>query len=182
MRIFSNKNYFPFVSAKNNNMNAKLLILMLLTSIFASTKVDNEPVAISLDKYLGKWYEIARFDHSFERDMEKVTAEYKLLPDGHIQVINAGYRDGKFKETIGKAKTTNTSGLLRVSFFMNFYSDYRVLMIDKDYNYVLVGSSSPKYLWILSRTPQLDEEILESIIDAAQEKGYDTDNLIFVEQ
>lgn len=182
MRIFSNKNYFPFVSAKNNNMNAKLLILMLLTSIFASTKVDNEPVAISLDKYLGKWYEIARFDHSFERDMEKVTAEYKLLPDGHIQVINAGYRDGKFKETIGKAKTTNTSGLLRVSFFMNFYSDYRVLMIDKDYNYVLVGSSSPKYLWILSRTPQLDEEILESIIDAAQEKGYDTDNLIFVRQ
>ena len=168
--------------AKNNNMNAKFLILMLLTSIFASTKVDNEPVAISLDKYLGKWYEIARFDHSFERDMEKVTAEYKLLPDGHIKVINSGYRNGKFKETIGKAKITDTSGLLRVSFFMNFYSDYRVLMIDKDYNYVLVGSSSPKYLWILSRTPQLDEEILESIIDAAQEKGYDTDNLIFVEQ
>ena len=155
---------------------------MLLSSIFAPTKVDNEPVAINLNKYLGKWYEIARFDHSFERDMEKVTAEYKLLPDGHIKVINSGYRDGKFKETIGKAKTTNTSGLLRVSFFMNFYSDYRVLMIDKDYNYVLVGSSSPKYLWILSRTPQLDEEVLEIIIDAAQEKGYDTDNLIFVEQ
>ena len=155
---------------------------MLLSSIFVPSKVNNEPTAISLDKYLGKWYEIARFDHSFERDMEKVTAEYKLLPDGHIKVINSGYRDGKFKETIGKAKTTNTSGLLRVSFFMNFYSDYRVLMIDKDYNYVLVGSSSPKYLWILSRTPQLDEEVLEIIIDAAQEKGYDTDNLIFVEQ
>ena len=163
-------------------MNAKFLILMLLSSIFVPSKVNNEPTAISLDKYLGKWYEIARFDHSFERDMEKVTAEYKLLPDGHIKVINSGYRDGKFKETIGKAKTTNTSGLLRVSFFMNFYSDYRVLMIDKDYNYVLVGSSSPKYLWILSRTPQLDEEVLEIIIDAAQEKGYDTDNLIFVEQ
>ena len=163
-------------------MNVKFLILMLLSSIFVPSKVNNEPTAISLDKYLGKWYEIARFDHSFERDMEKVTAEYKLLPDGHIKVINSGYRDGKFKETIGKAKTTNTSGLLRVSFFMNFYSDYRVLMIDKDYNYVLVGSSSPKYLWILSRTPQLDEEVLEIIIDAAQEKGYDTDKLIFVEQ
>ena len=167
---------------EKNNMNVKFLILMLLSSIFVPSKVNNEPTAISLDKYLGKWYEIARFDHSFERDMEKVTAEYKLLPDGHIKVINSGYRDGKFKETIGKAKTTNTSGLLRVSFFMNFYSDYRVLMIDKDYNYVLVGSSSPKYLWILSRTPQLDEEVLEIIIDAAQEKGYDTDNLIFVEQ
>ena len=167
---------------EKNNMNVKFLILMLLSSIFVPSKVNNEPTAISLDKYLGKWYEIARFDHSFERDMEKVTAEYKLLPDGHIKVINSGYRDGKFKETIGKAKTTNTSGLLRVSFFMNFYSDYRVLMIDKDYNYVLVGSSSPKYLWILSRTPQLDEEVLEIIIDAAQEKGYDTDKLIFVEQ
>ena len=167
---------------EKNNMNVKFLILMLLSSIFVPSKVNNEPTAISLDKYLGKWYEIARFDHNFERDMEKVTAEYKLLPDGHIKVINSGYRDGKFKETIGKAKTTNTSGLLRVSFFMNFYSDYRVLMIDKDYNYVLVGSSSPKYLWILSRTPQLDEEVLEIIIDAAQEKGYDTDNLIFVEQ
>ena len=166
----------------NKLMNTKIFILMFLFNIFAPSKIDNEPVAINLNKYLGKWYEIARFDHSFERDMEKVTAEYKLLPDGHIQVINAGYKDGKFKETIGKAKTTNTSGLLRVSFFMNFYSDYRVLMIDKDYNYVLVGSSSPKYLWILSRTPQLDEEILESIIDAAQEKGYDTDNLIFVRQ
>ena len=170
------------LDAKNNNMNAKFLILMLLSSIFAPTKVDNEPVAINLNKYLGKWYEIARFDHSFERDMEKVTAEYKLLPDGHIKVINSGYRDGKFKETIGKAKTTNTSGLLRVSFFMNFYSDYRVLMIDNDYNYVLIGGSSPKYLWILSRTPQLDEATLQKIIGAAQEKGYDTDKLIFVEQ
>ena len=114
--------------------------------------------------------------------MQKVTAEYKLLPNGNIQVINAGYRDGKFKETIGKAKTTDTSGLLRVSFFLNFYSDYRVLMIDKDYNYVLVGGNSPKYLWILSRTPQLDEATLQKIIGIAQEKGYDTDKLIFVEQ
>ena len=167
---------------EKNNMNVKFLILMLLSSIFVPSKVNNEPTAISLDKYLGKWYEIARFDHSFERDMEKVTAEYKLLPDGHIKVINSGYRDGKFKETIGKAKTTNTSGLLRVSFFMNFYSDYRVLMIDKDYNYVLVGGNSPKYLWILSRTPRLDEATLQKIIGAAQEKGYDTDKLIFVEQ
>ena len=91
---------------------------MFLFNIFTPSKIDNEPVAINLNKYLGKWYEIARFDHSFERDMQKVTAEYKLLPNGNIQVINAGYRDGKFKETIGKAKTTDTSGLLRVSFFL----------------------------------------------------------------
>ena len=166
----------------NKLMNTKIFILMFLFNIFTPSKIDNEPVPITLSKYLGKWYEIARFDHSFERDMQKVTAEYKLLPNGNIQVINAGYRDGKFKETIGKAKTTDTSGLLRVSFFLNFYSDYRVLMIDKDYNYVLVGGNSPKYLWILSRTPQLDEATLQKIIDVAEEKGYDTDKLIFVEQ
>lgn len=163
-------------------MNAKIFILMILTNLFMPTQIDNEPVAIDLGKYLGKWYEIARFDHVFERDMQMVTAEYKLLPNGQIQVINSGYKDGKFKETIGKAKTTDTSGLLRVSFFLNFYSDYRVLMIDKDYQYVLVGGNSPKYLWILSRTPQLSPEILQNIIDVAEDKGYDTEKLIFVEQ
>ena len=162
-------------------MNTTLSILMFL-GFFGSDKIDNKPVSIDLNKYLGKWYEIARFDHSFERNMDYVTAEYKLLPDGMIQVINSGYKNGKFKETIGKAKTTDISGLLRVSFFMNFYSDYRVLMIDKDYQYVLVGGNSPKYLWILSRTPQLSSEILNNIINVAKEKGYDTDELIFVEQ
>lgn len=155
---------------------------MFLLNIFAPTEIDNEPVAIDLNKYLGKWYEIARFDHSFERDMQRVMAEYVLMPDGKIKVINTGYRDGKFKESIGKAKLTETPGLLRVSFFMNFYSDYRVLMIDKDYNYVLVGGNSPKYLWILSRTPQLDATTLQKIIDVAEDKGYDTENLIYVEQ
>ena len=163
-------------------MNGKIFIIMLLANIFASTKIDNEPVAIELNKYLGKWYEIARFDHSFERDMQNVTAEYKLLPNGNIKVINSGYRDGVYRVADGKAKTTDTSGLLRVSFFMNFYSDYRVLMVDKNYEYALVGSSSPKYLWILSRTPHLDETTLQKIIDVAEQKGYNTDNLIFVKQ
>lgn len=162
-------------------MNTKIFIFTLI-GLFSSNKIDNQPVAIDLNKYLGKWYEIARFDHSFERDMQNVTAEYILEPDGNIKVINQGYRDGKFKESIGKAKTTDISGLLRVSFFMNFYSDYRVLMIDNDYQYVLVGGNSPKYLWILSRTPQLNNDILQRIINVAKEKGYDTDKLIFVEQ
>lgn len=155
---------------------------MFLFNIFTPNNIDNEPVAIDLNKFLGTWYEIARFDHSFERDMQKVTAEYILQPDGKIKVINSGYRDGKFKETIGKAKTTDTSGLLRVSFFLNFYSDYRVLMVDNDYQYILIGGSSPKYLWIMSRTPQISNEILQKLINAAKERGYDTDKLIFVEQ
>ena len=114
--------------------------------------------------------------------MQKVTAEYYLQPDGKIKVVNSGYRDGKFKETIGKAKITDTPGLLRVSFFLNFYSDYRVLMIDKDYQYVLIGGNSSKYLWIMSRTPQLSNDILQKLINAAKERGYDTDKLIYVEQ
>lgn len=162
-------------------MNTKISILMFL-GFFASDKIDNEPVPIELSKYLGTWYEIARFDHSFERDMHFVSTNYKLLPDGNIQVINSGYRNGKFKETIGKAKVTDVPGLLLVSFFLNFYSDYRVLMIDKDYQYVLVGGNSSKYLWILSRTPQISNDVLQKLINAAKERGYDTEKLIFVEQ
>ena len=155
---------------------------MFLFNIFTPSEINNKPVPIDLNKYLGKWYEIARFDHSFERDMQRVSAEYILMPDGKIKVINTGYRDGKYKETIGKAKTTDTSGLLRVSFFLNFYSDYRILMIDKDYQYVLIGGNSPKYLWIMSRTPQLSDDVLQKLINAAKERGYDTEKLIFVEQ
>lgn len=154
----------------------------MFLGFFASDKIDNEPVPIELSKYLGTWYEIARFDHSFERDMHFVSTNYKLLPDGNIQVINSGYRNGKFKETIGKAKVTDVPGLLLVSFFLNFYSDYRVLMIDKDYQYVLVGGNSSKYLWILSRTPQISNDVLQKLINAAKERGYDTEKLIFVEQ
>lgn len=163
-------------------MNAKIFIIMFLFNIFKTDTINNEPVAIELNKFLGKWYEIARFDHSFERDMQKVTAEYSLQDDGKIKVLNTGYRDGKIKETIGKAKITDTPGLLRVSFFLNFYSDYRILMIDNDYQYVLIGGNSPKYLWIMSRTPQLSEDILQKLITAAKERGYDTEKLIFVEQ
>ena len=155
---------------------------MFLFNIFTPSEINNKPVPIDLNKYLGKWYEIARFDHSFERDMQRVSAEYILMPDGKIKVINTGYRDGKYKETIGKAKTTDTSGLLRVSFFLNFYSDYRILMIDKDYQYVLIGGNSPKYLWIMSRAPQLSDDVLQKLINAAKERGYDTEKLIFVEQ
>lgn len=155
---------------------------MIIANLFTPSEIDKETVPIELNKFLGKWYEIARFDHAFERGMQKVCAEYILQPDGYIQVVNTGYRNGKFKETIGKAKLTDTSGLLRVSFFMNFYSDYRVLMIDKDYQYVLIGGNSPKFLWILSRTPQMSQEVLKSIVAEATERGYDTSKLIYVEQ
>lgn len=143
---------------------------------------DNTPVAIDLNRYLGLWYEIARLDHSFERGMEYVTAEYSMMDNGKIKVVNSGYRNDKLKVSVGKAKTTETPGLMRVSFFMSIYSDYRVLYIDKDYKYVLVGGSSPNYLWILSRTPKLEDETIDLLLNTAQSKGYKTDDLIWVNQ
>lgn len=135
-----------------------------------------------LDRYLGKWYEIARYDHGFERDMHYCTAEYVKNDDGTISVINRGIKNGEPKEITGKAKPTTTPGLLRVSFWGPFYSDYRVLMLAPDYSYALVGSGSYGYLWILSRTPVLPEPTLYRIFTEASRRGYDTNELIMVKQ
>ena len=142
---------------------------------------------LDLERYMGTWYEIARFDHSFERGLVGVTASYELRPDGKITVINAGYKnslDGKYKEAKGKAKQPNPDepGKLKVAFFLFFYADYFVLELDENYRWVIIGSSSDKYLWILSRTPQLEQESLDSILKKARERGYNTDKLIWVEQ
>lgn len=146
-------------------------------------KVDNSTVkAIELERYLGSWYEIARFNHSFECGLTHAKAQYSLNGDGTITVRNSGIRNGKHKESVGKAKLTDTAGLLRVSFFRPFYSDYRVMMLSEDYNYALVGSGSARYLWILSRTPKVPEDMLEQILSVASARGYDTSKLIWVDQ
>ena len=146
-------------------------------------KVDNTPVAaLDLNRSLGEWYEIARFDHSFERGVEQAKANYSLKAGGTIAVVNSGVKNGKQKTAIGKGKTTDTPGLLRVSFFGPFYADYRVMLIDKDYSHALVGSGSSDYLWILSRTPRLPEAAKFELLAEAQRRGYDTGKLIWVEQ
>lgn len=146
-------------------------------------KVDNSTVgSLSLDRYLGTWFEIAKFDHSFERGVEFSTARYYLTDKGSIKVVNSGVRDGEQKTSIGKAKTTDTPGLLRVSFFGPFYSDYRVMMITEDYRYALVGSKSPDFLWILSRTPVVPKDILNTILTEARSRGYDLSKLIWIQQ
>jgi apolipoprotein D and lipocalin family protein len=143
---------------------------------------------LDLDRYLGTWYEIARYDHSFERGLVGVTATYSYRDDGKIKVVNAGYKNslnGSYKEAVGKAKQPNPQkepGKLKVSFFWIFYADYFILELDDDYQWALIGSSSDKYLWILSRTPQLERKILDHILKKARERGYDTENLIWVEQ
>ena len=138
-----------------------------------------------LNRYLGEWYEIARFPHSFEKDLVGVTATYSLKENGKIEVLNQGYKksfDRELKKAYGKAKTTSEPGKLKVAFFLFFYADYNILELDPDYKWVLIGSSTPNYLWILSRTPQMDKELYAKITSMAKERGYDISKLIVVPQ
>ena len=135
-----------------------------------------------MNRYLGSWYEIAKYDHSFERGLDYAMARYTLRDDGKIDVLNTGIKDGRAKDAKGIAKTTDVPGLLRVSFFGPFYSDYRIMMLDKEYQYALVGSKTDKYLWILSRTPVLDDATKSLILAEADRRGYDTNKLIWVKQ
>jgi lipocalin len=138
-----------------------------------------------LKRYLGKWYEIARFPHSFEKDLVGVTANYSLKDNGKIEVLNQGYKksfNGELKKAYGKAKTTDNPGKLKVSFFLFFYSDYNILELDPNYQWALIGSSTPDYLWILSRKPHLDDNLYHYIILKAKNRGYDTNKLMLVPQ
>ena len=165
-----------------------LAALLLPGLLIAQTRrIDTKVIPdFNLSKYLGTWYEIARFDHNFERNMDNVIAEYILRPDGKVDVVNSGWRNGMYKVANGKAKQPEpltSPAHLMVSFFLFFYSDYNILMLDDDYQVSLVGSSSPDYLWILSRTPFIeDDQLLDSIIKEAQRRGYDTSKLIWVDQ
>ena len=169
-------------------MKRKTMVFVCATMVSLSgcvsvPKVDNAPVsAFDLNRYLGEWYEIARFDHSFERGVERAKAKYSLKDYGTIEVVNSGIKDGKPKTAIGKGKTTDTPGLMRVSFFGPFYADYRVMLSDKDYTRARGGSGSADYLWILSRTSGLSETAKSERLAEARRRGYDTDKLIWVEQ
>ena len=167
-------------------MKTRIMIVALVAVVagcVSGPKVDNTPVAaLDLNRYLGEWYEIARFDHSFERGVEKAKANYTLNEDGTIKVVNSGIKDGKPKTAIGKGKRTDTPALLRVSFFGPFYADYRVMMIDEGYTYALVGSGSADYLWMLSRTRDLPDSTKSELLSEAKHRGYDTDKLIWVKQ
>lgn len=144
---------------------------------------------IDLYRYMGLWYEIARYDNRFERNLMEVTITYQLRTNGMIRVERRGYKHRLpydiCKTTMGHAKMPDPSqpGKLKLSFFLNFYSDYYILELDQeDYSYSLVGSSSDKFLWILSRTPQLSEDVKNKLIFAAESRGYDTQRLQWTQQ
>lgn len=140
---------------------------------------------LDVNRFMGSWYEIARYEHSFEKGMTHVKANYSLLPDGTIRVLNSGMKNGKKKEIEGKArkkKGSNSNSKLEVSFFLWFYSDYFVFELDDNYQYAVIGSSSDKYLWILSRTPQLPQSTINDLLIKIKKRGYDTSKLYFVPQ
>ncbi len=143
---------------------------------------------LDLEKYLGGWYEIARYDHPFERGLIGVTANYSMRDDGKIKVINSGYlqsRSGKLSEAIGKAKIPdpeNEPAKFKVSFFWFFYSDYYVLELDQNYQWAIIGSSSDDYLWILSRTPQIDDNLYNALLEKLEKRGYNMSKLMKVAQ
>lgn len=165
----------------------KIALICFVTSCAAQNDMIDKSVVqnFELDRYLGKWYEIARFDHTFERGLVGVTAEYSIRDDGKIKVVNSGFRetlDGKRSVATGKAKIPNKQvpAKLKVSFFWIFYADYFVLELDKEYQWAIVGSKSDKYLWILSRSPQMDDDLYKELLNKAAERGYDVSKLIKV--
>lgn len=146
------------------------------------------PVAdFELSRYLGRWYEIARLDHAFERGLVNVTAEYRLQEDGRVRVINKGYRpaDDTWKTAEGVAAFVGAPdvGRLKVSFFGPFYGGYNIIALDKvSYQYALVCGPSRSYLWILSREPELDPAVTEDLVARARALGFATGQLIMVDQ
>lgn len=164
---------------------AAALFLSLLPACQALAQKFQPVSNFSLEKYLGTWYEIARTPVSFEKGLNEVTADYSLRPDGKVTVVNRGVKEnGKESVARGKAKFggEKNTGYLRVSFFGPFYGDYIIVELDPDYRYALVAGSSTKYLWILCRTPKLEQETLDRLVEKAKQLGYDTSKLIFTKQ
>jgi len=138
---------------------------------------------VDLERYQGTWYEIGRLPNNFERDAIKVTANYQIKENGRVRVLNRAYNTKKEKwiESLGEAKVIEP-GKLKVSFFKPFYGDYYIMELDENYQWVLVGNPSRDYLWILSRTPEISEELYDKLLNIAKEKGFETNNFIKTEQ
>jgi len=163
-----------------------LLFIPVLVSGCVNIPENVSPVTdFDIDRYLGTWYEIARLDHSFERGLEKVTAEYSYRDDGGIKVINRGFDPAKnrWKEAIGKAYFVGDSNLgrLKVSFWGPFYGAYNIIDLDKkNYFYSLVCGPKKSYLWILARKPYMEESLKSELITKANALGFETDKMIYV--
>ncbi|MDC6459100.1 lipocalin family protein [Luminiphilus sp.] len=161
-----------------------MLCIVLLVS--CTGLPDNvEPVSqFDTEQYLGTWYEIARLDHSFERNLERVTATYGLNEDGSISVLNKGFNTEKdeWRQAEGVAKPMGSSDIahLKVSFFGPFYGTYAVFELADDYSHAFVSGYNTDYLWLLAREPDVSTEVRQRFINESQALGFDTSKLIWV--
>ena len=164
-----------------------LIIGAILIGLYACATIPKGAVAVkpfNKERYLGKWYEIARKDFKYERDLSNTTAEYSINDNGTIKVDNKGFNTikGEWTQASGKAKFVGEENIamLKVSFFGPFYSGYNVIAIDDEYRYALVAGESLKYLWILSRETNIPVEIKDNYLKIAEGVGYNTTDLIWV--
>jgi apolipoprotein D and lipocalin family protein len=171
-----------------NIVRTSLLTIACIAGTNACTSIPRGAVAIrpfDTERYLGKWYEIARMDFRFERNLNNTTANYSVNKNGSIKVDNRGYNyvTGQWKQAVGKAKPAGdpNEAKLKVSFFGPFYSGYNVIALDNEYKYALVAGKNLSYLWILSRETSLPEEVKTNYLKIAQDLGYDISALIWVE-
>ena len=180
---------------KNKNVKKVLMaavgigIISLIAGCSSKNTMSQKvPVVQHFDsqKYLGTWYEIARFDFKFEKDLKNVTANYSLRDDGKIKVVNKGYNyvKNKWEEAVGKAKFTRSDkeGALKVSFFGPFYAEYNVVMMDPDYETALIFGESTEYIWILSRNKTISDSTKQKYLDYAKKSGYDLSRFIWTTQ
>lgn len=169
-----------------------LLLCITFSVLFgacsASTIPEGAKAVVNFDKskYLGTWYEVARLDFYFEKNLINTTANYSLNEDGSIKVVNRGYEPFKkiWKESVGKAKFVGKEnvGMLKVSFFGPFYGGYNVVALDSNYQYALVAGEKLSYLWILSRKKTIPEHIKKEYLGIAEKIGYKTSDLIWLDK
>lgn len=163
----------------------RLMLPGLLTACTGVPEGVNTVSGFELDRYLGTWYEIARLDHRFERGLSNVTATYSMRDGGGVQVVNRGFNeaDAEWQEAEGKAYFVGAEdeGRLKVSFFGPFYGGYNIVELDMDdYQYSLVAGPDRGYLWILARSPDIEQSTVDQLVTTARELKFPTDELIFV--
>lgn len=166
-------------------MTKLLLATFLLTTTSVFAAADEQPLEtvanVDLQRYVGKWHEIARLPQRFEKGCVEVTAEYSLRDDGKIAVVNTCRKDdGKTKQAKGKAKVVDktTNAKLKVSFFWPFYGDYWILELGADYEYAVVGAPDREYFWILSRSKAMSKPVIDGILERFKKKGFEFSELI----
>jgi len=171
-------------------LSLKALFVLSTLVLSACTGAPEKVTPVSgfeLDRYLGKWYEIARLDHSFERGLSHISANYSMREDGGVRVINQGFsaEEGEWQQAEGKAYFVESAdqGYLKVSFFGPFYGSYIVFELDQEnYQYAFISGPDTDYLWLLSRTPEVSDALKQRFIAEAAKRGFATDELIFPDQ